>query len=232
MRLVILLFLSVTIFSCQPKPERCQNEGLLLKPYGDSLPVFELSEGMHALEHFLDSVLALQLKDPENVMRFYLHDSLYTPCSFDPRAMGSEVRVCNLRSIFEILLNASAQLLVEGELVTIDRLDTLWKANVLNNGINPSLAIYPERAIVMLRYPKEAPMDSLAKILSILHQAQNEIISKELRSTYSQPFCDIPADSVQAMVNKYPLSIFISRTTDLTFPPPPPWPAMRERKVD
>src|SRR5687767_12046597 len=71
MRIIIPILLSMVLLSCQPAVERCRNEAVLVKPYGDSLPVFELSTGMPALERFLDSVLVFQLKDTWNLMGFY-----------------------------------------------------------------------------------------------------------------------------------------------------------------
>lgn len=222
MRLILLCLLSLSILSCQPKTERCENEEWLIKPYGDSLAVFALSEGMPALQRFLDSLYAMQIKDPEHLMRFYLKDSLHTPCSFVPwEVEGSIVAVTiRPRQVIEVLLNDHGQVLIEGELRSCSDLDSIWKTNVRNKGIHLNPAMDPNRAMLWLRFSSGAPVDSLAKILLLVHQAQNDIIMEGLNSKYALPFCELPGDSMRVVLEKYPLNIFLSREKDIHLPQP------------
>lgn len=221
MRIIILFLFSIALIFCQPAAERCQNEELLLKPYGDSLPVFDLSAGMPALRNFLDSMLQVTYDESGRHSHFYLKDSLFTPCQLDPYEVmvfrNVSTRPANA---VEILLNDHGQILIMGELVKIQDLDSLWKLNDENKWMDLTFSKRPKRVQPFIHFSENAPIDVLVKILSIIHNRQNHMIMEQLQMKNPIPFCELSGDSIQAYREMYPLNIYISWHQELISGPP------------
>src|SRR5687768_9000653 len=55
------------------------------------------------------------------------------------------------RNVFEVLVNANNQLLVEGELVPVTDLRALCVKFITNEGKDPDLSVNPQKAIISLK---------------------------------------------------------------------------------
>ncbi|MEZ5008378.1 MAG: biopolymer transporter ExbD [Chitinophagales bacterium] len=129
----------------------------------------------------------------------------------------------NKRNVLEILVNRYDQLLVDGEITTIENLKKKTKQFVANNGDgtctycqgsrDPDLSDNPQKAIVSLKNDRATSYDMYISVYNELQAAYNELRDEQAKKEYGKAFEDLndPANTEDTekdkIRNKWPMRI-------------------------
>lgn len=123
----------------------------------------------------------------------------------------------NKRNVFEILVNQYDQLLVEGELATIEELKKKTKEFVENNGDGsctyckgmglPNMSDNPHKAIVSLKNDRATTYDMYISVYNELKAAYNELREASARSMHGKAFENLNEAQQEEIREMYPMRI-------------------------
>jgi biopolymer transport protein ExbD len=109
------------------------------------------------------------------------------------------------REVLEVLVNASDQLLVEKELMSIDRLRQKTKDHLTNEGRNPTLSTTSTKAIVSLKNDRGTSYDMYVQVYNELTAAYNEVRDEYSEKKFGRPYGKLTKeDQIKEVKNKYP----------------------------
>ncbi|MBR9861218.1 biopolymer transporter ExbD [bacterium] len=109
------------------------------------------------------------------------------------------------RNVLEVLVNANDQLLVEGELMRIEKLKDKTIQHLTNEGKDPNLAVSSTDAIVSLKNDRGTSYDMYVRVYNELSAAYSEV-----RDEYSIRKFGVPLDKLRSedqakeVTDKYP----------------------------
>ncbi len=112
------------------------------------------------------------------------------------------------RNVLEVLINANDQLLVEKQLMTIDRLRQKTKDHLTNEGRDPNLAISSTKAIVSLKNDRGTSYDIYVQVYNELTAAYNEVRNDYSMQEFGRLYSELSPNRDQAKIKevktKYP----------------------------
>lgn len=86
------------------------------------------------------------------------------------------------RNLFNILVNAQGELLVEDEPANIGQLRQRVKAHVTNFGEEPDLSVSPDDAVISIKTDAQTPYDTYIQVLDEVWMAYREIWNQIART--------------------------------------------------
>ena len=113
----------------------------------------------------------------------------------------------NAKNIYVVLVNASDQLLVEGELMTIDKLKEGAKMFLNNNGKDPMSSENPEKAIVSLQNDRGTSYEMYISVQNELTAAYNELRNEASIKKYNLNYSELPKEKRKIVRKMYPMKI-------------------------
>ncbi|GAB4255571.1 MAG: biopolymer transporter ExbD [Saprospiraceae bacterium] len=112
------------------------------------------------------------------------------------------------RNIFSVLVNASDQLLVRGELADIDDLRRRAKEFIMNPYNDPELAEAPNTAIISLKNDRGTSYKTYIAVYNELKAAYNELWDEECMRLYGEHYSeDLPNEKKKVIKKKIPFVI-------------------------
>lgn len=112
------------------------------------------------------------------------------------------------RNIFSVLVNASNQLLVRGELADIDDLRRRAKEFIMNPYNDPELAEAPNTAIISLKNDRGTSYKTYIAVYNELKAAYNELWDEECMRLYGVHYSeDLPKEKKRAIKKRIPFVI-------------------------
>ncbi|MAT53175.1 MAG: biopolymer transporter ExbD [Bacteroidetes bacterium] len=112
------------------------------------------------------------------------------------------------RNIFSVLVNASNQLLVRGELADIDDLRRRAKEFIMNPYNDPELAEAPNTAIISLKNDRGTSYKTYIAVYNELKAAYNELWDEECMRLYGVHYSeDLPIEKKKVIKKKIPFVI-------------------------
>ncbi len=112
------------------------------------------------------------------------------------------------RNIFSVLVNASNQLLVRGELADIDDLRRRAKEFIMNPYNDPELAEAPNTAIISLKNDRGTSYKTYIAVYNELKAAYNELWDEECMRLYGEHYSeDLPVEKKRVIKKKIPFVI-------------------------
>lgn len=112
------------------------------------------------------------------------------------------------RNIFSVLVNASDQLLVRGELADVDDLRRRAKEFIMNPYNDPELAEAPNSAIISLKNDRGTSYGTYINVYNELKAAYNELWDEEsMRMNHVHYSEDLPDDQKKLIKKKIPFVI-------------------------
>jgi biopolymer transport protein ExbD len=109
------------------------------------------------------------------------------------------------RDVLEVLVNNADQLLVEGELLQLNRLKEKTKRHLTNEGRNPNLATTSTKAIVSLKNARGTSYETYVQVYNELTAAYNEVRDEYSMEKYGKPYGKLRKESQRKDVKtKYP----------------------------
>ena len=86
------------------------------------------------------------------------------------------------RNLFKILVNSSGDVLIEGEIASLDQIRDRVKEQVLNYGSDPDLSENPEKSVVSIKTDAQTPYRIYVRALDEVMMAYREIYDGVARS--------------------------------------------------
>ncbi|PEN12881.1 biopolymer transporter ExbD [Longibacter salinarum] len=86
------------------------------------------------------------------------------------------------RNLFKILVNSQGDVLIEGELASLDAIRDRVKEQVLNYGSNPDLSENPSKSVISIKTDAETPYRIYVKALDEVMMGFREIYDSVARS--------------------------------------------------
>lgn len=112
------------------------------------------------------------------------------------------------REVLEVLVNANDQLLVEGGLMTIDRLRQKTIDHLTNEGRDPSLSTSSTKAIVSLKNDRGTSYDMYVQVYNELTAAYNIVRDDYSMDQYGKPYTKLDPqrdkERIKEVKAKYP----------------------------
>ncbi|MEY2925287.1 MAG: hypothetical protein RLZZ337_1837 [Bacteroidota bacterium] len=109
------------------------------------------------------------------------------------------------REVLEVLVNASDQLLVEKELLTIEKLRQKTKDHLTNEGKDPTLSSTSTKAIVSLKNDRGTSYDMYVQVYNELTAAYNEVRDEYSQSKFGVPYNKLRKEAdIEDVKKKYP----------------------------
>jgi biopolymer transport protein ExbD len=112
------------------------------------------------------------------------------------------------REVLEVLVNSADQLLVEGGVLTIDKLRQKTIDHLTNEGRNPTLSTTSTKAIVSLKNDRGTSYDMYVQVYNELTAAYNQVRDdysmQEYGVIYSKLDPTRDEDKIKAVKKKYP----------------------------
>lgn len=99
-----------------------------------------------------------------------------------PKLEDQEPPPVKERNLFNILVNAQGELLVEGEIANINQLRQRVKAHVTNFGEEPDLSVSPDDAVISIKTDAQTPYDTYIQVLDEVWMAYREIWNQIART--------------------------------------------------
>ena len=113
----------------------------------------------------------------------------------------------NAKNIYVVLVNASDQLLVEGELMRINQLKNGTKLFLDNNGTNPMSSESPDKAIISLQNDRGTSYEMYISVQNELTAAYNELRNDAAIKKYNLNYTELPKDKRRVIRKMYPMKI-------------------------
>lgn len=111
------------------------------------------------------------------------------------------------RNVFQVLVNANNQILVEGEWSEISRLKEQAKEFINNNGRKDNLSENPDKAVISLQNDRGTSYNMYIQVQNELKRAYNELRDEAARDKYGRKFSDLPAEQQKEIQKMYPMKI-------------------------
>ncbi len=112
------------------------------------------------------------------------------------------------RNIFQVLVNAQNQILVRGELVSIDEIRERAKLFIMNPYGDPELAEAPNTAIISLKNDRGTSYKTYIAVYNELKAAYRELWDEEAMRLVGKPYSDdLPKPIIQQIKKKIPFVI-------------------------
>ncbi len=121
----------------------------------------------------------------------------------------------NQRNVLEVLVNASDQLLVEGEWTDVSNLRTLTKEFIVNPAKREDLPESPTKAVVSLQNDRGTSYDMYIQVQNELKAAYNEVRNEESQNKYGKLFEELTSDQRKEVQNTYPIKISEAEPKDI-----------------
>jgi biopolymer transport protein ExbD len=119
------------------------------------------------------------------------------------------------RNVFEIRVNSSDQLLVEGEYADLSELKELTKEFILNYGRKPNLSDSPDKAVVSLKNDRGTTYKTYITIQNELAAAYREIRDAEARATFGDVMSALSEDQQKKVKDKFPMKVSEAEPEDI-----------------
>ena len=94
------------------------------------------------------------------------------------------------RNVFQVLVNAQNQLLVENKLAKVEDLRDMAKEFIMNPSGNPELSEAPNAAIISLKNDRGTNYKTYIEVYNELKAAYNELWDEEAQATLGKSYSD------------------------------------------
>ncbi|MFC2114301.1 ExbD/TolR family protein [Bacteroidota bacterium] len=121
----------------------------------------------------------------------------------------------NKRNVFEVRVNSSDQLLVEGEYATIKTLKDLTKRFILNYGKDRTLSDNPQEAVVSLKNDRGTSYEMYIKVQNELTAAYDEIRDAEARAKYGDLLANLTITQQDEIKDMFPMKVSEAEPEDI-----------------
>lgn len=118
------------------------------------------------------------------------------------------------RNVFSIKVNRDNQLLMEGELGSVDNIREKVKEFVMNPRKNPLLSVAPNKAIVSLQNDRGTSYAIYLGVYNEIKGAYNELWEEESNRRYGSLFTDLPKAAQKEIKKRIPSVISESEPTE------------------
>jgi biopolymer transport protein ExbD len=112
------------------------------------------------------------------------------------------------REVLEVLVNSADQLLVEGSILTIDKLRQKTMDHLTNEGRNPTLSSTSTKAIVSLKNDRGTSYDMYVQVYNELTAAYNNVRDEYSMQKYGVIYSKLDPtrdeDKIKEVKKKYP----------------------------
>jgi biopolymer transport protein ExbD len=109
------------------------------------------------------------------------------------------------REVLEVLVNSADQLLVEKEILTVDKLKDKTKRHLTNEGKDPTLSSTSTKAIVSLKNDRGTSYDMYVQVYNELTAAYNEVRDEYSMSRFGVEYGKLRKESeIEEVKKKYP----------------------------
>jgi len=119
------------------------------------------------------------------------------------------------RNVLLVKVNADNQLMVEGEVTTLDQLRTQTKEFIINPKAREDLAEKPTKAVVSLQNDRGTNYEAYISVYNELKAAYNELWSDLSRRKFGIPYSeDMPTAMKKAVRSEIPFVLSEAEPTD------------------
>lgn len=101
-----------------------------------------------------------------------------------------DITKLNKRNVYSVLVNAQNQLLVRGELASVEDLRENAKEFIINPAKREDLAEKPTKAIISLKNDRGTNYKTYLEVYNELKAAYNELWDEECQRLYDVPYSD------------------------------------------
>ena len=207
--------------------DKCKNRFDLIST-NDSIPILNLdySESPEFTHERLNNLYGTDLCDKCGWVEFkspfeiegkkgyvkLIADFDYPYCSNCPISM-------RLRNYFQILINTNNQILAEGELVTIESLETEIKKYLLKVGVDDDYLENYERVNYSIQWDRNSESNFIDSVFTCIFNSHTDFVtSKTLEDRVD--FCSLEKTELTKLKINYPLRILISSWKSIEMPSP------------
>lgn len=214
MRTILLFILTLTLLtSCSVKNE-CNNRFEFIS-CNDSIPILNLdiSKNSDTIRNEMKKLYGFDLCEKCSWVDFKLpftiegqEGYLKVMTDFDAPICDNCPTSCELRYYFSIMINQRNQLLVEGDCIGIDSLQSKveeYLATVGNDEMAPETF---NQVNFRIFWNQESNIDFLNSVLSILYKSHLAIVELELEEN-GIDFCGLDKLRIEKLKEQYPLRI-------------------------
>ena len=121
----------------------------------------------------------------------------------------------NRRNLFIVLVNAQDQLLVNGEWSKVETLRESAKKFIDNNGLDPSLSVSPQKAIVSLQNDRGTSYDMYVQVQNELRAAYRELRDAQAMNKFAKPYAELTKIQGKEIKSMYPMRISEAEPKDV-----------------
>lgn len=125
-----------------------------------------------------------------------------------------ETQKMNTRNVYSVLVNANNQLLVRGELMSINELKDNTKLFISNPRNESDKAEHPTKAIISLKNDRGTKYNTYLTVYNELKAAYNELRNEEARKRYGKDFDFLTAARQKEIRADIPLVISEAEPTN------------------
>ncbi len=111
------------------------------------------------------------------------------------------------RNVFQVLVNANNQILVEGEWGNIETLKDEAKEFINNNGRKENLSENPDKAVISLQNDRGTSYDTYIQVQNELKAAYNELRNATARDKFGKKYDELNAPQQKEIQKMYPMKI-------------------------
>ena len=120
------------------------------------------------------------------------------------------------REVLEVLVNAADQLLVEKQLMTVDKLKQKTIDHLTNEGRDPELSTTSTKAIVSLKNDRGTSYDMYVQVYNELTAAYNEVRDEYSMEKFGVPYSKLRyKDQIDEVKAKYPKKLSEAEPVDI-----------------
>ena len=121
----------------------------------------------------------------------------------------------NKRNVFEVRVNSSDQLLVEGDYATMDNLKDLTKGFILNFGKNPNLSDNPKEAVVSLKNDRGTTYKMYIAVQNEIAAAYTEIRNARAKDLFGKSFDELDNEQQEEIREEFPMRVSEAEPEDI-----------------
>jgi biopolymer transport protein ExbD len=121
----------------------------------------------------------------------------------------------NNRNVLEVLVNSNDQLLVEGQISSIEQLTERTKEHLTNEGRNPNLAESSLKAIVSLKNDRGTSYERYVEVYNELKRAYNEVRDEYSNRQFNRDYNKLNQTDQEEVQEKYPMKISEAEPVDI-----------------
>ena len=110
----------------------------------------------------------------------------------------------NQRNVLPVLVNSHDQLLVKGDLITVDELKEKAKIFLTNNGANPRLSDNPDKAVISLKNDRGTSYDIYIQVQNEIKAAYHEIWDDESMIRFGKKFDNLELENQRIIFDAFP----------------------------